>query len=103
MQRVSQRALMLELAIVGRRLRASGATEGGSVVVDRVVLFESTRFAIQAERSLRAAGIPIKVVPTPRQYSTNCGVAVAFERDVEERVASHLNEIGVPFTGPLDL
>jgi hypothetical protein len=84
-------------------LHVTGAAEGGSVVIDRVVLFESTRFAIRAERSLRAANIPIKVVPTPRQYSTNCGVAVAFSHDVEEQVVGHLNEIGVPFSGPLDL
>lgn len=71
--------------------------------MNRVLLFESTRYAIRAERSLRDLGLPIKVVPTPRRYSSNCGVAVAFADDIEPQVVAALEELGIPFTGPLDL
>lgn len=69
---------------------------------ERVVLFESTRFAIRAERMLKEAGVRIAVVPTPRKYSSNCGVSIAFEKVTEEEVVRVLKEKGVPFSGPFD-
>lgn len=69
---------------------------------ERVILFESTRFAIRAERMLKEAGIKIAVVPTPRKYSSNCGVSIAFQKEAEEDVKKVLKEKGVPFSGPFD-
>lgn len=41
-----------------------------------VVLFYSTQAAIKAERALARAGIPVKLIPTPRQLSSDCGTAL---------------------------
>lgn len=71
--------------------------------MNRVILFESTRFAIRAETALKKSGINIKVIPTPRKYSSNCGVAIAFSSEVESDVLKILEEKAVPFQGPLDL
>lgn len=71
--------------------------------MNKVILFDSTRFAIRAEKVLKEAGIKIKVIPTPRKYSSNCGVSIAFNETDQEKVASTLNEKAVPFKGPYDL
>ena len=54
-----------------------------------VILVYSTSHAIQAERVLRKAGLPVKLIPTPRHLSSDCGSAVriaAQDRTASERV-----------------
>ena len=61
-----------------------------------VILVHSTSHAIQAERVLKRAGLEVKLVPTPRHLSSDCGSAVriaAGERVDGERA---LGEAGVP-------
>ena len=41
-----------------------------------VVLFHSTQGAIKAERVLIRAGFNVKLIPTPRQFSSSCGTAL---------------------------
>ncbi|HNQ24355.1 MAG TPA: DUF3343 domain-containing protein [Phycisphaerae bacterium] len=41
-----------------------------------VILVHSTSHAIAAERVLKRAGLEVKLVPTPRHLSSNCGSAV---------------------------
>jgi hypothetical protein len=64
-----------------------------------VVLFHSTAHALRAEKVLERSGVRIKLIPTPRQLSSDCGVALRFERAEEERVAAALAESQVPTNG----
>jgi Putative Se/S carrier protein-like len=41
-----------------------------------IVLFHSTQGAIKAERVLIRAGLAVKLIPTPRQLSSDCGTAL---------------------------
>ncbi len=41
-----------------------------------VVLVHSTSHAIHAERVLKRAGLEVKLIPTPRHLSSDCGSAV---------------------------
>jgi hypothetical protein len=41
-----------------------------------VVLFHSTQGAMKAERALLLAGMTVKLIPTPRQFSSSCGTAL---------------------------
>jgi hypothetical protein len=64
-----------------------------------VVLFYSTAHAIRAEKVLSGAGFEIKMIPTPRQLSSDCGMALRFDRGNEEQVAAVLGEHRVPLNG----
>jgi hypothetical protein len=64
-----------------------------------VVLFHSASHAIRAEKVLKLAGYEIKMIPTPRQLSSDCGMALRFDRDVERRVVITLDEYDVPMRG----
>ena len=64
-----------------------------------VVLFHSTAHAISAEKVLEGAGFQIKMIPTPRQLSSDCGMALRFDRMEEEPVAATLGESRVPING----
>lgn len=43
-----------------------------------VVLFHSVSHALRAERVAMRAGFKIKLIPVPRQFSSNCGTALRF-------------------------
>lgn len=54
-----------------------------------VVLFRSISLAIRAERVCQKAGLQVKLIPTPRELSSDCGTALRFhwdERAVVEKV-----------------
>ena len=61
-----------------------------------VILVHSTSHAIQAERVLKRAGLAVRLIPTPRHLSSDCGSAVRIA--AEDRAASEqsLGEAGVP-------
>jgi hypothetical protein len=64
-----------------------------------IVLFHSTSHAIRAEKVLGGAGFAIKMIPTPRQLSSDCGMALRFYQTEEELVSATLEEKRVPFNG----
>lgn len=43
-----------------------------------VVLFKSTHDAIRADKLLREK-LPVTLIPTPRRFSTSCGIALRFQ------------------------
>jgi len=67
-----------------------------------VVLFLSVNGAMKAEKILKKAGIPYKLIPVPRHLSSDCGLALRYERDDEERIRALL-EGKVPIQGFYDL
>ncbi len=69
-----------------------------------VILVHSTSHAIQAERLLKRAGLAVKLIPTPRHLSSDCGSAVRIVAGDRARGERVLNEAGVPIDRiePLD-
>lgn len=61
-----------------------------------VILVYSTSHAIQAERVLKRANLAVKLIPTPRHLSSDCGSAVRIAAGDRERGAQVLSEAGVP-------
>ncbi len=55
-----------------------------------VVLFNSTQAAIKAEKILKREKIKIKLIPVPRQFSTDCGICLRFEFALATRITSIL-------------
>jgi hypothetical protein len=51
-----------------------------------VVLFHTNSAALRAEKILVANGLPVKLIPTPREFSSDCGIALRFSRQEEARV-----------------
>lgn len=56
-----------------------------------VVLFHTTSSVMRAEKLLRKEGYTIKLIPTPREFSSDCGIALRFEWDEYEEVKSVLD------------
>ena len=61
-----------------------------------VILVHSTSHAVYAERVLGQAGLVVKLVPTPRHLSSDCGSAVRIVGVDKDRAESVLAESRVP-------
>lgn len=56
----------------------------------KVVLFFSVSGAIRAEKLIKAAGVPYKLIPVPRHLSSDCGLCLRFRAEDEARVREAL-------------
>jgi len=55
-----------------------------------VVLFYSTSVAIRAEKLAKEAGFEVKLIPTPRHLSSDCGTALRFQWEDKEKLTALL-------------
>jgi hypothetical protein len=60
-----------------------------------VALLHSTSHAIRAEKLLRTAGVACKLIPTPRELSSDCGICVRFDTRDTAKVKSLLAKAGM--------
>ena len=60
-----------------------------------VALFQSTHWAIRAEKITRDAGLEVKLIPTPRHLSSNCGTALRFRWGDRDELVRVLEEHGL--------
>ncbi len=56
-----------------------------------VVLFHTTSSAMRAEKLLLKADYPLRLIPTPREFSSDCGIALRFNWAQCEQVKAILN------------
>jgi len=61
-----------------------------------VILVHTSSHAVYAERVLRKAGIAVKLVPTPRQLSSDCGSALRIAAADRAASVAALAGAGVP-------
>ncbi len=64
-----------------------------------VVIFSSTSAAMRGDKLLAAEGMQTRIIPTPRQFSHDCGIALSFDWDDGEKVEILLREARVRFDG----
>ncbi len=55
-----------------------------------VLLFATTWAALRAEKVLLKEGLEVKLIPTPREYSSECGLALRFDWGQLEQVRNLL-------------
>ena len=60
-----------------------------------VILFHTTSSAIRAEKVAQKAGYDCKLVPTPRELSSDCGIALRFTWGDADGIKGCLEEVRV--------
>jgi hypothetical protein len=60
-----------------------------------VVLFHTTSAVMRAEKLLLREGYALKLVPTPREFSSDCGMALRFDWELYKEVVEVLARAGV--------
>ena len=56
-----------------------------------VLLFHTTTSAIRAEKILKQNGLDVKLTPTPRELSSDCGISLRFLPTDEAVIRQNLN------------
>lgn len=64
-----------------------------------VILFNTSSSAMQAEAVLVKSRLLVKLIPTPRELSSDCGVALRFDWDLKDEVFTLLNKMRVDMAG----
>jgi hypothetical protein len=64
-----------------------------------VILFYTTSSAMRAERVLDREGYSVELIPTPRELSSDCGIALRFGWDQHQQVESAVNQAGIEISG----
>jgi hypothetical protein len=64
-----------------------------------VILFHTTSAAFAAEKAVNKAGFKCSLVPTPREASSDCGVALRVDQTASDDVLRLLDEADVELAG----
>ncbi|MDI6768901.1 MAG: DUF3343 domain-containing protein [Anaerolineales bacterium] len=64
-----------------------------------VVLFHTNSMVFRAEKVLARSGFTVKLIPTPRELSSDCGIALQFEWAQREQVEAFLQQAHVEAAG----
>lgn len=64
-----------------------------------VVLFHTSSSAMQAEAVLLKANMTTKLIPTPRELSSDCGISLRFDWNLNEEVQILLKKMHVETAG----
>jgi len=64
-----------------------------------IVLFHNSFSAMRAEAVLMKAGLAVKLIPTPRDLSSDCGVSLRFDWLLSQQVEALLKQARVETTG----
>ena len=60
-----------------------------------VILFHTSAAAFRSEKILLKSGLAVKLIPTPREFSSDCGIALRFEWSRADDVRQLLDSAGV--------
>jgi len=63
---------------------------------DFIAVFHSIHRVMKAEKILKGAGVPILLIPAPREISSDCGLALRYTPEETERVRDLLASQGLP-------
>lgn len=61
------------------------------------VLFHTTSAVMRAEKMLISKGYAIKLIPTPREFSSDCGIALRFDWSKHDQLKLLLDEGKIEF------
>jgi hypothetical protein len=60
-------------------------------------IFNTTSAVMQAEKALLKEALEIKIIPTPREFSRDCGISIRFDWTAREQVEKLLQAGGLSY------
>ena len=60
-----------------------------------VILFKSVSYALKAEKILKRERLPHKLIPVPKQISSDCGVCLMIDSDARDNVVRALSGVDI--------
>ena len=57
-----------------------------------VITFPAVYYALKTEKHLNKSGFKVKLIPVPRQISSNCGIALEFNSRDKEKISKIIRD-----------
>jgi hypothetical protein len=64
---------------------------------DAILIFQGIHRVMKAEKALKVAGLDVRLMPVPRQLSSDCGLSIACRLRDREVIEQTLDEAGAPY------
>ncbi len=64
-----------------------------------VILFHTSSKVFQTEKLFNQAKLKFKLIPTPREFSSDCGMAIRFDWNNLSQINNILNEMNIETAG----
>ncbi len=64
---------------------------------DGILIFHSIHRVMRAEKVLKGAGLNVRLMPVPRQLSSDCGLSITFPMAERQAVEQALADAGCPY------
>jgi hypothetical protein len=55
-----------------------------------VMLFKAVSYVLKAEKILKKEGLPHKLIPVPKNISSDCGICLRFEPAMQNKIEAAL-------------
>lgn len=68
-------------------------------VLRHYILFRSFNYGLALEALLRKEKIKYVIVPTPRELSASCGIAIQYEKEDEEKILKLIEDNSINTLG----
>lgn len=70
---------------------------------DQIIIFQSTHQALKAEKTLKRASLKCKMIPLPRKFSSNCGLALKIDLTIKPQIEAVLLDNSIEYQGIYDI
>ncbi|WP_022854171.1 DUF3343 domain-containing protein [Thermodesulfatator atlanticus] len=60
-----------------------------------ILLFPSIHYVLKAEKFAKQAGMPVELIPVPKEISSDCGMALEVEAEELNSLIAFLTERGL--------
>lgn len=72
---------------------------GAPVPGEVILIFRGTHQVLSAEKHLKGAGVPLRLIPVPRSLTSDCGLAIQIAPSRKDRARNVLSRAGLlPFS-----
>lgn len=61
-----------------------------------ILIFRGTHQVLSAEKHLKKAGVPMRLIPAPRRLSSDCGLAIRIFPPARNKAREVLSRSGIP-------
>ena len=65
---------------------------GPTAPAEIVLIFRGTHQVLSAEKNLKRAGVPMRLIPVPRRLTSDCGLAIRIIPSVRDRARKVLSQ-----------
>ncbi len=70
---------------------------------DLVIIFRSTHQALKAEKTLKRCNLKCRMIPLPRKFSSDCGLALKIDYRMKRQIEAALLDNLIEYEGIHDL